>query len=84
MSGDQFINSRRLKRQELRDNFGGDAARDGRSSSSIYFASCASVPCAVLRVISDMADGLTTSRMMNSRKSIKEAICRDNNRAGLN
>jgi len=55
VSGDQFINSPDVK-AELRDDFGGDAA-EMEGAVLAYVASCANVPCAVLRVISDMADG---------------------------
>ena len=55
VSGDQFINSPEVK-AELRDDFGGDAA-EMEGAVLAYVASCANVPCAVLRVISDMADG---------------------------
>lgn len=55
VSGDQFINSPEVK-AELRDDFGGDAA-EMEGAVLAYVASCANIPCAVLRVISDMADG---------------------------
>ena len=55
VSGDQFINSPEAK-AELRDDFGGDAA-EMEGAVLAYVASCADIPCAVLRVISDMVDG---------------------------
>lgn len=55
VSGDQFINTPELK-AALRDDFGGDAA-EMEGAVLAYVAGCACVPCAVLRVISDMADG---------------------------
>ena len=55
VSGDQFVNTPELK-AALRDDFGGDAA-EMEGAVLAYVAGCAGVPCAVLRVISDMADG---------------------------
>lgn len=54
-SGDQFINSKEAKKA-IRNNFGGDTT-EMESAAIAQVASCAKVPFAVLRVISDMADG---------------------------
>lgn len=54
-SGDQFINTVKAKTY-IRENFGGDTS-EMESAAIAQVASCAHVPFAVLRVISDMADG---------------------------